>query len=131
MYNFQLKQNYSFNVHPVPVLGNSFKNVTVVALMDREQANKEIDTNALHVQIFPYLPTGTPNRADGYDYVKIKFPSGNTTVLGLAWIVEDSVEQVTSTTVSVKINNATPSDVTRIRNALVQNGFNSIEITVG
>ena len=131
MYNFQLKQTYSFNVYPVPVLGNSFKNVTVSAIMDRDQANKEIDTAALHAQIFPYLPAGTPNRADGYDYVKIKFPSGATTVLGLAWIVEDSVEQMTSSVINVKIANVSASDVTRVRNALVQNGFNAIEISVG
>ncbi len=130
MINFQLKQVYSFSVHPVAVLGNNFNNVTIVGLMDQDQANKEIDTQALHVQVYPYLPTGTPNRPDGYDYVKIKFPSGDTSILGLAWIKEDTVTKIVSSTINVKLGNVSPADVTRVRNALVQNGFNDIEISV-
>jgi len=129
MYNFRLKQTYTFNVLPTAILGNSFNNVTVVAIMDQEQANKEIDTQALHAQVFPYLPANSIDRADAYDYIKIKFPSGTTTVLGVPWIDESSVREIVSTVFSVKIFNATPTDITRLRNALSQNGFTDYEIT--
>lgn len=127
---FQLKQVYSFDVYPISVLGNNFKNVTVVGLLDQEQANKEIDTQAIHVQVYPMLPAGTPNRADGYDYVKIKFPSGETTILGLAWINVDSIKTIQNSTITAKITGVTPGDVKRVRDALVQNGFNTLEISV-
>lgn len=130
MYDFKLRRTYTFDVYPVAILGNDFKNVTVVAILTQEQANKEVDTNALHVQVFPYLAPGTPNRADGYDYVKIRFPSGTTTVLGMEWIKEDSVVQTTATTITVKIGDVDPSDYSRIRSALLQNGFNNIAISV-
>ncbi len=130
MYNFRLKQTYSFNVFPVPILGNSFSNVTVVAIMDQEQANKEIDTNALHTQIYPYLPANSGIRPDSFDYVKIKFPSGATTILAVPWIDEASVVETTNTVFDVKITGVVPADVDRLRNALLQNGFNDFTIKV-
>ena len=49
-YNFQIREIYSFDVYPTAVLGNGFKNVTVLAVMDQESANQLIDTTALHVE---------------------------------------------------------------------------------
>lgn len=128
--NFQLKKVYSFDVYPTSVLGSNFKNVTVLAVMDQEMANKEIDTQALHIQVYPSLPNGTPNQADGYNYVKIRTPANTTTILGMAWIKEDTIEEIASVTINVKLGNVTASDVTRIRNALVQNGFNNLIVSI-
>lgn len=131
MYNFQLKQIYSFDVWPVPILGNNFKNVTVLALLDAESANQQgLDTQALHVQVYPHLPSGTPNRPTDYNYLKIRLSSGETTILGLPWIKDNTVVLVESSTITVKIGDVSPSDVTAIREALIQNGFNSLEISV-
>lgn len=128
--NLQIRQVYSFEVYPVAILGNNYRNATVVAVMDRETANKEIDTQALHVSLYPYLPPGTPNDPNGYDYVKIKMPSGETTVLGIAWIKPETVQLVESRVVTVKIANVSASDIVRIKNALVQNGFTSINVSI-
>ena len=129
-YNFQIREIYSFDVYPTAVLGNGFKNVTVLAVMDQESANQLIDTTALHVNVYPYLPPGTPNRPDSYNYLKIKTANGETTVLGLPWINEASIEHVVSTSITVKVGNVQASDVAAIREALQQNGFTSLEISV-
>lgn len=128
--NLEIKQVYSFDVYPVALLGNNFKNVTIVGVMDQEQANREIDTQALHIQVYPTLPAGTPNRPDGYNYVKIKFPSGNTTILGMAWIKDSTVVQVSTSTITAVISNVAPTDVSRLRDALIQNGFSNIQLSV-
>lgn len=127
---FNLRGVYSFDVYASALLGTNYKNVTVMAVMDAATANREIDIQALHAQIYPTLPAGTPNRAVDYDYVKIKTTAGNTTILGMAWINPVTVVQVQSSTITVVIGGVSASDQTRIKNALLQNGFNNISITV-
>jgi hypothetical protein len=127
-YPFELRKKYSFDVYPVALLGNDFKNCTILSIMDHDQAVREIDTAALHVQFFPFLPDGTPNRAQDYDYVKIKTLSGNTTILGMAWINLSTVVLVTSIQLRVTLDNVTTSDIAKLTNALSQNGFSDFAI---
>lgn len=126
----QLKQTYSFEVYPAALLGNGFKNVTVLAVMDQETANQQIDTQALHVQVFPTLPGGTPNRPSDYTYVKLRLANGSTTIIGRPWIKENTIAQITSSVIRAVISGVTAADMTKVRNALVQNGFNNLEITL-
>ncbi|HET6893640.1 MAG TPA: phage DNA polymerase-associated SH3 family protein, partial [Pyrinomonadaceae bacterium] len=64
------------------------------------------------------------------EYIKIRTQAGDTQIIGLAWVNPATVQLVESVVVNVKIGNVAVADVPRIRNALVMNGFNSIEITV-
>ena len=130
MYNFQLGKVYSFNVYPVALLGNNFDNVTVMALMDQKTANRDIDTQALHIQVYPYLPAGTPNDPSATSYLKLRTTAGNETIVANTWIKEDTIEVVESRTITVVIGDVTASDVNRIRNALVANNFNNLEISI-
>lgn len=131
MINFAIKQAYSFQVYPAALLGNGFQNVVVMAIMDFESANREgVDPTALHVQVYPTLPAGTPNDPSQYTYVKLKMPNGDTTILGLPWIKEDTVEQITSNTITATITGVTAADLPRVKNALTQNGFGNIELSV-
>jgi hypothetical protein len=130
MFSPAIKKSYSFDVYPSAILGTDFKNVTVLAIMDMDSASQIIDTAAAHVSIYPYLPSGTPNDPSKYTYIKIKTSSGITTVLAVEWIKENTVTDVTSTSATVKIGGINPEDISRIRNALVANGFNNLLITV-
>jgi len=130
-YAFEIREIYSFDVYPAGVLGNGFQNVTVLAVMDQESANQIIDTQAVHVDVYPYLPAGTPNNPSAYNYLKIRTANGETTVLGVPWINEESIVHVDSTEITVKIGNVVASDVAAIRAALQQNGFTALDITVG
>lgn len=127
---FQIRSVYSFDVYPIPILGNNFKNVTVLAVMDFETANREFDAVSQHINLYPYLPSGSPNKPDGYDYVKIKTTAGIITILGIAWIKAESIQLVESRTAQVTIGDITASDLARIRNALVSNGFNNLKIEI-
>lgn len=128
--DFKIRGVYSFDVYPASLLGTNFKNVTVLAVMDFETANKEIDARARHVNFYPHLPAGTINNPAGYDYIKIKTTAGNVTILGLAWINLDSVVEVENRTAIVTIKNVTATDVPRIKNALAQNGFGDVVIEI-
>lgn len=129
--NFELRQSYSFQLYPAALLGNDYENVTVMAILDFETANLSgLDAQARHVQVYPSLPAGTPNDPAQYSYVKLRRPNGSITILGLPWIKPETVTQVTSSTITVKISGVAAADLARVRACLVQNGFGNIALSI-
>lgn len=124
----QLKNMYSFSVHPVALLGNDFTNVTVLAILDEETARQTIDTYAVHRQYYPYLPSDTPDDSSAYNYVKLRMPSGDVRVIGLPWIINDTIELVEKVPLIVEIHDASLGDISRIRALLAANRFKVVEI---
>jgi hypothetical protein len=127
--SFSIRQVYNFDVYPSSVIGSNFKGVTVLAIMDSETANKEFDTQSAHIQIYPFVP-GMVNDPKGYDYIRIRTISGETTIIGIPWIKEETIQLVESRTITVKLGNVSASDVPKIRDVLSQNGFSSFDITI-
>lgn len=125
---FVVNGKYSFEVFPTALLGNDFKNVTILGIIHPTIAQNFLDIEAMHVQVYPYLAAGTPNDARGYEYVMIRTVSGVTTVLGLPWINADTIENVESGTMVVEIVNVTSQDIQRVSDALIANGFNQFNI---
>jgi hypothetical protein len=130
-YQFANRKVYSFDVHPSSILGTGFKNVTVQAVLDYDSATNFGDIDALHVNVFSYLPMGTPNRPQDFDYLLLKTEGGDTTVIGIPWIIEETIELVQSLKANVVIDGLTSSgDLERIRACLAQNGFDKLTINL-
>jgi hypothetical protein len=129
-YSFQNRKVYSFDVHPSAILGTGFKNVTVQAVLDYDSALSFGDIDAMHANVYRYLPAGTPNRPQDFDYLLIRTDQGTTTIIGVPWIVEETIELVESLTMSVKIENVGNSDIERVRACLTQNGYDKISISL-
>lgn len=128
---FKPRVRYSFDVHATPILGNGFKNVTVQAVLDYDTALSFADIDATHRNVFTYLPEGTSDRPQDFDYLLLKTADNITTIIGVPWIVEDSVVAVTNLKASVVIEDLeSGDDIERIRACLSQNGFNKISITL-
>jgi len=124
-------KQYNFSLYPAEILGSNFKNVQIVGVVSAALAQAYADIVALHVQVFPYLPAGVENNHASYDYVICKTSTGETTVIGTAWINQDTIELVESATITVVISDVVSSDQTIIANALRVNGFNAFTIKVG
>lgn len=127
---FNIRSIYSFNVYPAALLNTSWDNVTVVAIMDPATAAKEEDIQALHIQVYPTLPAGTINDFKSYDYIKVQTVSGNTFILGIPWIIPSTVVLVESNTIKAVIGGVSANDVSRILNALVQNGYKNVTMSI-
>lgn len=125
---FDIKGVYNFDVYPSAILGTSFQNVTILSIMDYESALNFGDIASLHVNVFPYLPEGSPDDPTATDYVRIRTSSGAATIIGVNWIVAETIEQVNSRRAIATIENVTSSDVPRIISALTQNGFNFVDV---
>lgn len=132
MSNFDLlkpKAVVNFDVYPAAILGSNFNNVRVEAILDAETARMiGYDPWSMHVNVYPTLPEGTPNDPNDYLFVRLKLESGESTIVGLPWIREESIEQVSYTTISLKIPNVGPGDVEKVVKALSANGYKTSDI---
>jgi hypothetical protein len=127
---FEIDGVYTFNTLAPAILGASFKNVTVLAILNYNVASSYINIESNHVNIYPYLPVGTVNDPKTYQYLLIKTQTGENTVLALPWINLATVNKVVSQTIAVTVNNVTVSDTTKIRDSLILLGYTDFAITI-
>lgn len=129
-YPFATRKVYSFDVYPTAVLGTSYKKVTVASILDYQTALGYADIEALHVNVYSYLPQGTPNRPQDFDYLLLRTESGDMTVVGVPWIIDETVELVESLKIQAIIDGVGTADLERIRACLTQNGYNNIDLQI-
>ncbi len=127
---FAVRKVYSFDVYPAAVLGTGFKKVTVQAVLDYQSAQGFDDIEAIHSNIKAWLPEAIRERPQDFDYLLLRTEDGVNTVIGIPWIIEDSVVLVESLKAQVMIEDVGSADIERIRACLTQNGFNKIAITL-
>jgi hypothetical protein len=129
--DYQIGLTYSFNVFPVALLGNNFQNVVVQAILDAGTTQQlGVDIQALAKQMYPLLPSGTPSDPTTYQYLKLQLASGASVILAVPWIDDSSVELVTQQTIVATISNVSSQDLSRIKLALVQNGYNNVSLAL-
>ncbi len=130
-FNFRINQRYSFDVYPSSVLGTNYKNVTVLAVLGYQAAlTFGSDINAIQGNVYAYLPAGTPDRPEEYDYILLKTDTGQTTVLARQWINEESIRSTASSKAVVTIEEVGSEDIEAIRAALFANGFEKVDIRI-
>ena len=129
-YNFKTNQTYNFEVYGTTILGNDYKNVLVIGIFNYKTALHFGDIDVTQVQVFPHLPSGTPNRPEEYEYLLIQTANKGKVVLARQWINESTVVQVGNSKVEVTVEEAGTADIEDIRAALMQNGYNKIDIRV-
>jgi hypothetical protein len=129
--NFQRGTTYSFRPYSAVagVLGEDFSNATVMAVLDRETAQVVgVDTFALYAQLLPYLPAGTSKSASDTDWVRFRLNSGLDTVIPSVCINPDTVVVSVVGKVTIVVNQVNPSDIPQIKQALISNGFDKIDV---
>lgn len=120
----------SFTVYPIAILGTKYISVKVLSILDYETAKSFVDVDALHRNVYPTLPIGVvPNDPSQYDYVKVRFSSGNYDIIGLPWINAATIVVSSSQTIQLTFINISPTDQNRLRQIVQANGF-MIESTV-
>lgn len=126
---FPLSKQVSFEVYPSLILGNNFKNVKVMGIVDADTARMlGLDAPAMHANVYPTLPAGAVDAYDEYLYVRVKHGNGQQSILGLPWIKTSSVAVLDYTNLIVRVGNVNPGDAEKVIQALAANGFNQVEI---
>lgn len=127
---FELHKLYNFNTRAPAILGANFKSVKILGIIDYNLASKYINPETQHVNIYPYLPTGTVDDPKKYTYVLIETQSGASTVLAMPWIDEESIALVTSRDLLITVKDINTGDDTIIRDNLLLMGFTNITIEI-
>lgn len=118
----------SFDVYPAAIIGSSFDDVKVLAILDMDTAGFWIDPIALHINVKPSLPDGVPDDPQDYQYLKLKHPNGNIEVIGVPWIREDTISHSQSGTLVITVDNVGPEDRDTIVRALSANGYRAASV---
>lgn len=120
----------NFSTNAAPILGVEVRNAKLLGILDPGSAKAVDDIRAKHIQVYPYLPEGTPDSAYDYPYLKFAMADGSFRVYGLPWIKEDSIEIVATTNVVVTLKGRGQVDFDLIRQALLANGFDDFTLEV-
>lgn len=127
---FEVGKAYSFQVYPSNIIENVFDHVVCVANLSGHLASRFMDIEAMHAQVYPYLPKGTIDSASEYNYVQFQLRDGSLITLGLPWINLDKVEVSNNQMIVAKIRNISVNRVNDILNALHANGFDDVELLI-
>ena len=85
-YDLELQSIYNFSMKAGTLLGYSFENATVLALLDFASANAIQDVTPLHMAAYAELGAGVPRNPRELIYVKIKTSTGEVRVIAMDWI---------------------------------------------
>lgn len=127
---FEVGKAYSFSVHPSNIIENVFDQAVCLATYSADIASIFLDLEAIHAQVYPYLPSGTPDSPLEYNYVQFQLPDGSKKILGIPWINIDTITVSDVVMLTIKVRGVTANDINEVR-AILQQKYNDIEITVG
>ena len=120
----------SFEVYPVSILGDNYKTVKILSIVDYDTARMYTDVNNLSVSVYPSLPQGTPKDLKKYMYLKLEHLNGSITCVAIPWVNQDTVKFHTDVLINVTIKLNHVSDVETVRRLLLANNIEPLEITV-
>lgn len=127
---FEVGKAYTFSVYPSNIIENVFDYAVCTATFSSDIAQHYLDITAIHAQVYSYLPSGTPDSAFLYNYVQFQLRDGSRVVLGIPWINTSTITVSDAQMITVNIRGVTANRINDIRDTLISNGFNDIEIIV-
>lgn len=122
-----LGSTVSFKIYPSAIIDTVFSGCIMSAVYDYETANKFIDVHGIHLNVYPTLPSGTPNDPSQYDYVKVDLVSGQYEILGVPWIDESSIEVYERGKIKFTIEDMLYEDLNKISTLLSANGYTAMD----
>lgn len=124
-----LNATVSFNFYADHVLGTGVTRAKVLAYLDAETAGLYIDAAAMYANVLPSIPGTVALDFRAYPYIKLRLANGQTLVVSLAWIRDDSLHIDTTRRMQLVIDNVSPEDQNLILEALSANGFGQVAVS--
>lgn len=117
MSSLTINKHYNFSIYANSVLGVSYINTKLVAILDYNTALKFSNIELLHRQIYPYLPPNTPQDHTKYTYYLFKHNNKNI-VIADVWLIQSSIEETSGLSYTIRLNNITTSQLSIVRDQL-------------
>lgn len=123
----KLNDTVSFQLYPSAIIGTVFNHCKITGVLDYDTAKAFQDIDALHANVYPTLPSNTPDDPRQYSFLKVLLPSGDTTIIGLPWVKEDSLIKHDQSRVRFTIENVSADDLKNINQLLTSRGYTAME----
>ena len=120
----------SFDVYPENILGDNYKTVKLLSIVDYATARLYSDVANIAISVYPSLPVGTPKDYKRYNYAKIEHSNGEVSCIALPWINSDTLVYHNDVIVTLKVKLDNINTVDTLRRLLVANNIKPLEITV-
>jgi hypothetical protein len=117
MQTLTINHHYDFSVYANAVLGVSYKNARLDAILDYHTALRFENIVLLHRQVYPYLPDGTLEDLTRYTYFLFKVGDKDV-VMADVWLVSGSVVQSSGTTHTLRLMNVSSGELSIVRDQL-------------
>lgn len=128
MVPFKIGSTYTFNTLAPTVLESVMRNVKILSIMNYDLANSYINVDIMQKSIYPLLPTGTPSNPRDYVYVLFETEAKIKTVMAVDWIDVNSIQEVSTVTINIRVDKAAIEDIPKIRDTLKLMGFSNLFI---
>lgn len=122
-------RRYSFQVYPDQIIGTDF---TAVEYLGTTDASGVIgyDARNMHALVYPFLPSYSVDRFNGYPYHRFRLADGSVSFIGDIWIKQNSFQVINNTEYVITIKGKSPGIETNIRDMLLRNNYTDISIEV-
>ena len=130
MNNFKIGNFYNFTTKAPNILGLNYKIAQLMAIVDYSMASMFENVDITLSNIVSYLDESANSNASTDTYLIFKAQTGSRLIMGMNWINLATVEEFSSTMVTVQVNSANETDATRIRQILALAGYNQVTTTV-
>jgi len=125
--NFEINKSYNFNTLAPTIIGNEYNNMRVKGIMDSTQAIKYRDVYTLHNNLVGVI-TGLPTNITDIVFVLFENQDGTDVILGLQYIDQASIIEVTSINININVRNVSSADMGIIRTSLLELGYNDLSM---
>lgn len=113
----------SFSVYPVSILGDRYRKVKLLSIIDYDTAKLFADVTATAVSVYPFLPQGAPKDYTKYKYGKFQHQDGSYSIVALEWINMRTVEEHVSVELRVTVEATGIDTMERLNACLLANNF--------
>ena len=119
-----LGQTITFEVYPSAVLGTKFKNAIVRGIVDHSGVT-EFNPAVMHANVYAVIPTGLAvDDFRKYNYLRLELENGNTTFVGIPWIIVNTVKVISNQDLVITIPNyGSHENQEFIKRMLLNNGI--------
>lgn len=126
--NFELKKSYNFSTLAPTLLGNTYSNMKVKAILTSDNVFEYRDVATLHKQVKSVI-SGLPESITDLSYILFESNTNEKLVLPIEYIDTDSIVEVQSLNIRIELSNVTIDDVGILRTRLEELGYNKFKIT--
>lgn len=120
----------SFETYASSILGDTFKSVKLLSIIDYDTARIYRDITNLAISVYPSLPVSTPKDYKKYNYAKVEHSNGDISCVALPWINSQTITYHTAVVATVKIKINDLGTVDTVRRLMASNNITLLEITV-